>query len=80
MVALALGLAIFLLSIFYNYVAARGVVACVRSERLRAANADLILGIVGFIALWAFVHVGWWTVAPELAGGWLGTYYGAGRR
>lgn len=80
MTVLALAAAMFALSVLYNFVAARGIVACARNERLRAANADLILGIVGLIALWAYIEVGWWTAIPELAGGWLGTYYGAGLR
>jgi hypothetical protein len=77
--ALALGICMFALSVAYNFVAARGIAACARSERLRAANADLLLGVIGFVALWAFTCVGWWTAIPELAGGWLGTYYGASR-
>jgi len=77
---LALGLAMFALSVVYNYTAARCVIACARSERLRAANTDLVLGVVGLVALWAYVEIGWWTAIPELAGGWLGTFYGAGLR
>lgn len=75
--ALALGLVVFALSVLYNYVAARGIIALARSERIRAANADLLLGVIGFVALYAFVEIGWWTAIPELAGGWLGTYFGA---
>lgn len=77
MTAVALALAMFVLAVAYNYVAARGIQALARNERLRAANADLLLGIVGLIALWAYIEVGYWTAIPELAGGWLGTYYGA---
>lgn len=77
MTIIALALAMFVLSVAYNYLAARGIQALARNQRLRAANADLLLGIVGCIALWAYVEVGWWTAIPELAGGWLGTYYGA---
>ncbi len=77
--AIALGLLMFALSVLYNFVAARGIAALARNERLRAANADLLLGLVGLVALWAYIEVGWWTAIPELAGGWLGTYYGAGR-
>lgn len=80
MTAIALGLAVFVLSVAYNFVAARGLICLVRSERLRAANADLLLGLIGVLALYAFVEIGWWTAVPELAGGWLGTYYGAGPR
>lgn len=78
MTAVALGIAMFILAVAYNYLAARGIQALARNQRFRAANADLLLGIVGLMALWAYVEVGWWTAIPELAGGWLGTYYGAG--
>ena len=77
--ALALGVVIFVLSVAYNFVAARGTQACARSERLRAANSDLVTGAIGFVALYAWVHVGWWTILPELAGGWLGTFFGTAR-
>lgn len=80
MMAIALGLAVFVLSVAYNFVAARGVLSLVKSERIRAANADLLLGVIGVLALYTFIEVGWWTAIPELAGGWLGTYYGAARR
>lgn len=78
LLALGLVVGIFLLSVAYNYVSARGTQACARSERLRAANADLIVGIIGFVALWAFVNIGWWTIIPELIGGWFGTFFGTG--
>lgn len=74
-----LGLAVFAVSIAYNFVHACATQDVVAGRPLRAAFADSALYIMGVGTLALFVYVGPWIAFPELAGGFLGTYAGARR-
>lgn len=77
---LPIALLVFVLAVAFNAVAARAVRWLADGERWRAASADLLLGVMGLAFLYLVVEVGWWTAAPELAGGFLGTALGTKRR
>ncbi len=75
MVAL-IALAVFTLALAFNAVAARAIQAVAEGDRWGAARADVVLGLMAFACFYCWVEVGWWTVAPELAGGFFGTALG----
>lgn len=70
---------ILILSVFYNYVCAVCIKYISDGQPLRAAIADSALFLMGSLSLASLVFIGWWTLIPELVGGFVGTYYGAKR-
>ena len=76
----AVAVGVFVLAIAFNFVCARGIQYVARAEAIKAANTDLLLGVIAYVSFWLFVNVGWWVAAPELFGGWLGTFYGTVRK
>lgn len=76
----ALFVLVFALAVVFNALAARAIQAVADGDRWRAAGADLILGAMGLAFVYLVVEVGWWTAAPELAGGFFGTALGTKRR
>jgi amino acid transporter len=66
------------LALGYNFLAAVGIREVAAGKRFRAANVDLMLGVLALAFLWSFTQIGWWTAIPELLGGWVGTFYGTG--
>lgn len=71
---------VFALALAFNAIAARAIQAVADGDRWRAAAADVILGAMGLAFVYLVVEVGWWTAAPELAGGFFGTALGTKRR
>jgi hypothetical protein len=76
MPAALVAILVFALAFAFNAVAALAIRSVVDGERWRAAWSDLFLGLMGLAFLYLVVEVGWWTAAPELAGGFFGTAAG----
>ncbi len=70
------GLAVFALAFAFNAVAARAIQAVAEGDRWGAARADVLLGLMALACMYCWIEVGWWTAAPELAGGFFGTALG----
>lgn len=79
MIEILLAIALFSSTIVMNYAHVKCTIATTERKRIAAANWGLITYAIG-IAGWAIALTqGWWLLAFEGAGFWVGTYIGVGK-
>lgn len=69
----ALAVLAFVLALASDYLETRYVRAVHCGDAVRAARASVAMWAVGVVGLVAVINVGWWLLAPEAAGLYVGT-------
>lgn len=75
LIACGAALLVFVLALVSDYLETRYVTAVGRRDATRAARYSVAMWLVGVIGLVTVLEVGWWVIAPEGAGLYLGTLW-----